>query len=237
MNKMKIEIWSDIVCPFCYIGKRKFENALDQFAHKNEVQVEWKSFQLNPEMQTDKNKNIYQYLAERKGWSVEQSRNIHEQMARTAKEVGLNYNFDKAVPANTFNAHRLIHLAAKYDLQNEAEERLFSAYFTEGKNIDDKEILERLGIRIGLPEEEIRNILETDAYAYEVTMDEAEAQQLGVRGVPFFVIDSKYAVSGAQPSETFLKALQHAWKEYEKEKIISSVNTADGATCSKDGNC
>jgi len=233
---MKIEIWSDIICPFCYIGKRKFESALEQFANKSDVQIEWRSFQLNPLFQTDKSKNIYQYLAERKGWTLEYSRNIHAHMAKTAKEVGLHYDFDKAIPANTFNAHRVSHLAAKYNLQEQAEERLFSAYFTEGKNIDDHETLVLLGIEIGLPEEEVRNMLSSDAHANEVKTDEDEAQQIGVRGVPFFVFDRKYAISGAQPVEVFLKALQKAWKQYEEENLSASLNST-GAACSIDGNC
>jgi predicted DsbA family dithiol-disulfide isomerase len=236
LKDMKVEIWSDVMCPFCYIGKRKFENALEQFANKNDVQIQWRSFQLNPNLQTDPGKNIHEYLAEHKGWTEEYARNAHKQMTATAKESGLEYNFDTVIPANSYNAHRLSHLAAKYNLQDAAEERLFKAYFTEGKNIDDQETLIQLGVDIGLQKDEIRNVLQSDLYAQEVEQDIYEAQQIGVRGVPFFVIDRKYAVSGAQPSSVFLGALQRAYQEFEKEKLEASVST-DGAACSIDGNC
>jgi predicted DsbA family dithiol-disulfide isomerase len=234
---MKIEIWSDIVCPFCYIGKRKFENALAQFEHRDKIEIKWKSFQLNPDMPAALDKNIYEYLAERKGWSVEQSRTIHDQMANSAKETGLDYNFDKTIPANTLNAHRLTHLASRYDLQDAVEERLFSAYFTEGKNINDKETLFQIGTEAGLPAQEIKDMLESDSYAKEVRLDEVEAQQIGVRGVPFFVLDRKYAVSGAQPSETFLQAIEQAWKEHENSQPVLSNEGMNGASCTIDGNC
>jgi predicted DsbA family dithiol-disulfide isomerase len=234
---MKVEIWSDIMCPFCYIGKRKFEQALEQFANKEDLQIQWRSFQLNPNLKTDPGKNIYAYLAEQKGWTLEYSRNVHKQMTATAKESGLEYDFDKVIPANSYNAHRLSHLAAQYNLQDAAEERLFKAYFTEGKNIDDQETLIQLGIDIGLQEDEVRSMLQTDRFSEGVEQDIYEAQQIGVRGVPFFVIDRKYAVSGAQPSSVFIGALQRAYHEYEKEKMETSAFNADGTTCSIDGNC
>ncbi|MCU7550072.1 DsbA family oxidoreductase [Chitinophagaceae bacterium LB-8] len=234
---MKVEIWSDIMCPFCYIGKRKFEEALEQFAHKDDLQVEWKSFQLNPDLKTQTDKNIYEYLAEQKGWTLEYSRNVHAQMTTKAKESGLEYNFDSVIPANSFNAHRLSHLASKYNLQDAAEERLFKAYFTEGKNIDDIHTLVQLGIEIGLKEEEVLSMLQSDLYAQQVYLDMYEAQQIGVKGVPFFVMDRKYAVSGAQPDSVFLGALQKAYQEFEKDQLATATSNADGAACSIDGNC
>jgi predicted DsbA family dithiol-disulfide isomerase len=234
---MKVEIWSDIMCPFCYIGKRKFEEALEQFAHKDDLQVEWKSFQLNPDLKTQPARGIYEYLAEQKGWSLEYSRNVHEQMTAKAKESGLEYNFDSVIPANSFNAHRLSHLAAQYNLQDTAEERLFKAYFTEGKNIDDIDTLIQLGVEIGLKETEVRKMLHSDLYAQQVYLDMYEAQQIGVKGVPFFVIDRKYAVSGAQPGSVFLEALQRAYREFEKEQLATSEINAEGASCSIDGIC
>jgi predicted DsbA family dithiol-disulfide isomerase len=234
---MKVEIWSDIMCPFCYIGKRKFEEALEQFAHKDDLRVEWKSFQLNPDLKTQTDKNIYGYLAEQKGWTLEYSRNVHAQMVAKAKESGLDYNFDSVIPANSFNAHRLSHLAARYNLQDAAEERLFKAYFTEGKNIDDIDTLVQLGVEIGLKEEEVRQMLQGDLYAKEVYQDMYEAQQIGVRGVPFFVMDRKYAVSGAQPGSVFLGALERAYQEFEKEQLAAAEPSADGSSCSIDGNC
>lgn len=234
---MKVEIWSDIACPFCYIGKRKFENALAQFSHKDTVQVEWRSFQLDPEADNVPGQNIYEVLAEKKGWTPEQAKALSGQVVNMAKEVGLDYNMDATVPANTYNAHRLTHLAAKHGLQDAAEERLFQAYFMEGKNIQDGETLVQLGKDIGLAEDVVRSMLDSDAFQTDVRRDIAEAQQIGVRGVPFFVIDRKYAVSGAQPSELFLQALQTARTEWEKAHPPVAVMEAGGPSCDINGNC
>jgi len=233
---MTVEIWSDIMCPFCYIGKRKFENALQQFDHKGDINIQWRSFQLDPAMESNSGKSLYSYLAERKGWTLDYSRKVHQQMAVSAAELGLNYQFDKAIPANSFNAHRLSHLAGKYNLGNEMEERIFAAYFTEGKNIDDLETLVQLATETGLPEQEARTVLQFDAYAEEVVTDIDKAQQLGVRGVPFFVLDNKYAVSGAQDSTVFLGALQKAWAEHDPGNF-ETVTVSDGAACTIDGDC
>jgi predicted DsbA family dithiol-disulfide isomerase len=210
---MKVEIWSDIMCPFCYIGKRRFEKALAQFPHKDSVQVEWKSFQLDPSIQSQPGKNINQYLAERKGWSLEQAREINSQVTGTAASLGLHYDFDKAVVANSFDAHRFAHFAAGHGLGDAAEEALFKAYFTEGRDVSDHNTLARLGQEIGLDAAEIKKALDSNAYAADVRADIAEAESLGTRGVPFFVLDRRYAVSGAQPEGTFIKALEQAFAE------------------------
>jgi len=216
---MKVEIWSDIVCPFCYIGKRRFENALEEFSGKSDVTVQWRSFQLSPDTKYLPGKTIHEVLAEKKGWTTEEARRMNEQVSAIAANEGLNYQFDKTIPANTFNAHRLTHLAAKYNLQQQAEEKLFAAYFTEGKNLEDKHTLAKLGSEIGLDENEVSDMLSGDAFTEEVETDSYEAQQIGVRGVPFFVIDRKFAVSGAQPKEVFLKALETAKKRLGKRKF------------------
>ena len=234
---MKIEIWSDLVCPFCYIGKRKFEHALEQFEHKDDIDIEWRSFELQPGLKTDGSKNQYEHLAESKGWTLEYSKKVHDSLTEKAKEAGLDYNFDIAIPANSFNAHRLSHLAVKYHLQDEAEEHLFRAFFTDGKDLNDDETLVELGVEIGLPEDEIRKMLQSDLYADEVQNDKDAARRVGVKGVPFFVLDTKYAVSGAQPSEVFLEALQKAYKEFEEENTRDVITNTDGASCSPDGNC
>jgi predicted DsbA family dithiol-disulfide isomerase len=213
---MKVEIWSDVMCPFCYIGKRKFEQALNDFGHKDEVEVEWKSFQLDPGLETDPKKNVNQMLAEKKGWTIDYARQMNANVTNLAKEVGLSYNFDTAVVANSFDAHRLVHLAKKSHLDDAAEERLFKAYFTEGKNIADHDTLIQLGTDIGLEREEVKQLLESGSCADEVEMDKYEARKAGVRGVPFFLLDNKFAVSGAQSPQTFLNALQTAWAETEK---------------------
>jgi predicted DsbA family dithiol-disulfide isomerase len=210
---MKIEIWSDVMCPFCYIGKRKFEKALEHFAHKEEVEVEWKSFQLDPGIKTETGKSIHQFLAERKGITLEKAKEMNAYVTGIAEKVGLAYNFDKAVVANSFDAHRFSHLAKTKGLQNEAEERLFSAYFTEGKNTADVATLAKLGEEIGINPDETKAILQSNAFEDEVRGDIQEAQQLGVSGVPFFVVNRKYAISGAQESEIFLQMLNKVYEE------------------------
>jgi predicted DsbA family dithiol-disulfide isomerase len=230
--KMKIEIWSDIVCPFCYIGKTNFENALQKFEHKNEVEIIWKSFQLNPDLKTDLNKTTYQSLSESKGWSVEQTKQITQQVTAMAAQSGLQLNFDKAVVANTFKAHQLIHLAAKYHKQNEMKTTLLKAYFTDGKNIDDIKELKKLGNSIGLNETEIENIYQQNLYTDSVNANINEASKMGINGVPFFLFEEKWSVSGAQSSEIFLKALQHAWDKSEK-KFKSKQNVS----CTPNGAC
>lgn len=204
---MKIEIWSDIMCPFCYIGKRRFENALAQFENKDKVIVEWKSYQLNPSLKTDPSKNTIEHLAETKGWDMEYTRKTTDYVVNMAKDLGLNYDFEKSVVANSFNAHRLLHLAKKHDLQNECEEKLFDAYFTKGKNIDDDNTLIDIGSSIGINTDEIKSMLASTEFKADVEHDIYQAIQVGVQGVPFFVFDNKYAISGAQQTETFLAAL------------------------------
>jgi predicted DsbA family dithiol-disulfide isomerase len=213
---MVVEIWSDVMCPFCYIGKRKFEKALEQFAHKDEITVIWKSFQLSPDMKTDATKNIHQFLAEHKGFSLQEAKRMNDQVTAMAAQVGLTYNFDKSIVANSFNAHRFTHFAKHYGKQNEAEEKLFQAYFTDGKNIDDYPTLIQLGAEIGLNTTALKTALENKMYANDVFADIAEARKVGVRGVPFFVLNRKYAISGAQESDTFLKALEQSFTEWEK---------------------
>jgi predicted DsbA family dithiol-disulfide isomerase len=234
---MKIDIWSDVMCPFCYIGKRKLEAALEQFPHKDNIEIVWHSYQLDPELDNKGNKNLFDYLAARKGQSREWSVKVHKQMSETAREVGLTYNFETAVVANSFDAHRLIQLAKSKGLGGEAEERLFRAYYTDSKNIADHETLISLGREIGLQENEVKEMLQSDALANEVQRDIQTAQAIGVRGVPFFVLNQRYSISGAQPSDTFLEALQHAWDEYEKEKLPEIVSGMNGDVCSIDGNC
>lgn len=212
-NKMKIEIWSDIVCPFCYIGKRHFESALKSFAHADEIEIEWKSYQLDPEMpKQTKKQNVYEYLAERKGISVENSKALHDNVENMAKVAGLNYHFDKAVVANSFDAHRLIQLAKTKGLGDAAEEALFYAYFCAGKDIADKESLLAIGKEIGLEENAVKDMLNSDQFSEQVDQDIYESQQVGLGGVPHFVIDDRFSISGAQPVSVFLNALEKAYQ-------------------------
>lgn len=234
-TKMKVEVWSDIMCPFCYIGKRNYEAGLKQFADTNNIEIIWKSFQLDPNIPEAVEENVYQYLADRKGMSYEQSVQMHESVIATAKQAGLDYNFDKAVIANSFNAHRMIQMAKTKGLGDAAEERLFYAYFTEGKNFGNTDVLVELGKDIGLKEVEVQTALTDDTYAYKVRQDVEEAQQLGVRGVPFFVFDRKYAISGAQPPAAFLETLEKSFSEWRKEHPASPFEVSNGPSCSADG--
>jgi predicted DsbA family dithiol-disulfide isomerase len=199
------------------------------------VEVIWRSFQLDPKLQTQTDKNVYEHFAEHKGMSLKYAEQMHNRAAQIANEVGLKFNFDKAVVANSFNAHRLIQFAKTKGLGNEAEEQLFKAYFTDGKNIDDMPALIETGITTGLDEKELEEVLTSDAFAEEVHQDELTALRVGVRGVPFFVFNDKYAVSGAQPVDTFLRTLENSWKDFEKEN--RSLITMEEQACSIDGSC
>lgn len=212
-DKMSVEIWSDIMCPFCYIGKRKFEKALSQFPHRDHIEITWKSFQLAPEMKTDKNKSIHQYLSEHKGFSIEEAKGMNDYVTKIALEQGLVYNFDISIVANSFKAHQFTHFAKKHGKQDEAEEAIFKAYFTDGKNIDDNDTLIQLGMELELDGDLLKSVLENNTYANNVKEDIYEAQQVGVRGVPFFVFDRKFAVSGAQESSVFLETLEKTFNK------------------------
>ncbi|MFD0793296.1 DsbA family protein [Mucilaginibacter litoreus] len=234
---MKVEIWSDVMCPFCYIGKRRFEDALQQFAHNDKVEVEWKSFQLNPNMQTDPSTNINQYLADAKGWTIDYARQMNAHVTQMAAEVGLEYNMDNAVVANSFKAHRFTHLAKKHGLGAQAEEQLFKAYFTNGKNIDDTDTLAELGQTIGLNTDEVKQALDSNQFADDVRHDIAEAQYLGIQGVPFFVMNEKYAVSGAQAVPVFVQTLDKAFEEWNAQQNKPGMTIIEGDTCDVNGKC
>lgn len=210
---MLVEIWSDVACPFCYVGKRRFAKALEAFPQRGSVRVVWRSFQLNPAMRTDPSVSIVDYLVREKGIAPQQAAAMNQRVAEMGAEDGLTFAFDRAIPANTFDAHRLLQFAARQGVAEAATERLFRAYFIEGRNVDDQETLFELGGEIGLDRAELTAALSDDELAYAVRSDIAEARALGVSGVPFFVIDRKYGVSGAQPSEVMLEALGRAFGE------------------------
>lgn len=214
MEKMKVEIWSDVVCPFCYIGKRKFEKALADFPHSDQIEIEYKSFQLNPETKTDPALSQYEALAAHKGISVEQARQMGEQVTGIAKQVGLTFDFNQAIPANTFNAHRFLHLAKKEGKQEETKELLLEAYFTNGENIDAEDTLLKIATKTGINQEAVSHMLSGDEFSEDVKLDIYEAQQFGIRGVPFFAFDRKYAVSGAQEPSAFLQTLEKSFSEW-----------------------
>jgi protein disulfide-isomerase len=210
---MNVQIWSDVVCPFCYIGKREFERALAQFAHKDKVVVEWKSFELDREAPVHSPDDMYDHLAKKYGRTREQAKEMVQGVVERARTVGLEYHMDKAIMSNSFDAHRLIQFAKTKGKGSEAEERLFKAYFVLGEHIGDRTQLREIAEEIGLDGAEVEAMLASEAFTEAVHADEYEAQQIGVRGVPFFVLDNKYAVTGAQHSGYFLEALNRTWEE------------------------
>ncbi|SEB19519.1 DsbA family oxidoreductase [Pedobacter hartonius] len=210
---MKVDIWSDVRCPFCYIGKRKFELALEKFPHKDKVEVEWHSFELDQQAKTKPDMDPAEYLAQKKGQTRKWAVQMNAHVSKVAADAGLHFNIENAVVANSFNSHRLIQLAKSMDLGNKMKERLFIAYFIDGKNIDDKAVLTDIGVAAGLEKVAVENMLDSFDFSNEVRSDEQIAQQMGINGVPFFIFDQKLAVSGAQPPETFLGAMQEAWSK------------------------
>lgn len=217
-EKMKIEIWSDIVCPFCYIGKRNFEKGLAAFSHPEAIEVEWKSYQLDPEAPEYPSTETYaQILAEKYGWTLEKAQQQIDSMTEMAQAAGLDYKLEKTKRLNTFHTHRILQLAKTKEVANEAEEAFFKAYFIEGKDLIQRgtqiEILESLG----LTEADLEEALQQEIYAEAVHADIQEAKEIGVQGVPFFVLNRKYAVSGAQAPEGFLEAIETAYKEWREE--------------------
>lgn len=227
-NKMVIEIWSDILCPFCYIGKRRLEQALHQFEQRDSIEIVWKSFLLNPNQVTDTTKSIVENLAEHKGISVDTASNMFAQVKLMAQEVDLQYNIDTMVVANSVKAHCLSHLAKEFGKQNEVEELLFEAHFTKGKNIDDIETLINIGLEVGLAADVTRLALQSNKYLPEVELDIYEAKQVGLRSVPYFAFNNRYSITGAQGIEAFSKTLEHAFNEWSREQSVIKVDIAIG---------
>lgn len=236
---MKVEVWSDFVCPFCYIGKRRLESALNRFEHKDQVEVEFKSYELDPNSPKKIGRSIHEVIAEKYGMSMEEARNTNSGIAQQAKEEGLTYHFDAMQPSNTFDAHRLAQFAKTKGKEADVTEKLLHAYFTESRLLSDLETLADIASEAGISREEALKVLNNEeAYANEVRMDEQVARQIGVRGVPFFVINQKYAISGAQPSEAFLGALQKVWAEESAAPVLQDLSEGSGSgpACA-DGSC
>jgi predicted DsbA family dithiol-disulfide isomerase len=228
---MQVDIWSDIACPWCYIGKRRFEQALERFEHRDEVEVTWRSFELDPEAPPERTGDLVSLLAAKYGMSVEQARASQEQLVATAAAEGLDFRFDIARSGLTFDGHRLVHLAAQHGLADAMKERLLRAYFTEGELISDHEALLRMATEVGLSKLEARIVLGGDRYADEVRADEAIAQRLGIGAVPTFVVDRRLAVSGANPPDQLLALLEQGW-----EQQAPAITVLDeGAACGPDG--
>ena len=208
---MNVEIWSDVVCPWCYIGKRRFERALAGFDHRGEVNVTWRSFQLDPNAPATSDGDPVERLAAKYGMTRAAAEAAQARVTENAATEGLEFHLDRARSGNTFDAHRLIHYAHSVGKQDALKERLMAGYFVDGAPIGEHDALARLAADVGLDDEAVRAVLESDAYADDVRHDELEARQLGISGVPFFVLDRAYGISGAQPSELMLGALQQAW--------------------------
>lgn len=230
---MKVEIWSDIICPFCYIGKRRFEQALEAFEGKDSVKIVWRSFQLDPSIKHVPGQSVHDYLAKAKGFSPADARRMNDHVTAQAAGVGLAYDLDRAVLANTLDAHRLLHLAKEKGVQGAVKERLLKAYFTEGRHIGDLETLVAIGQAEGLSGDDIRQALQSEAFTADVRQDQYEAQQVGARGVPYFVFNDKYAVSGAQDPGVFSRVLQ----TLQAEEQPKGTGGQEAASCSADGTC
>jgi predicted DsbA family dithiol-disulfide isomerase len=207
---VQVEIWSDIVCPWCYVGKRRFEAALAAFEHRDEVTVTWRSFELDPQAPVTRAVDSATHLAQKYGMTREQAQTSQSKLADVAAADGIDMRFDLARGGNTFDAHRLVHLAEAHGLQDAMTERLMRAYFTEGEPIGDADALARLALDVGLPEDEVRDVLATDRYAAEVRDDERTAASLGIHAVPFIAVDRRIGAAGARPPEALGELLRQA---------------------------
>jgi predicted DsbA family dithiol-disulfide isomerase len=232
---VKVEIWSDVVCPWCYIGKRRFEAALERFQHRDDVELVWRSFELDPSAeQTGRPGGSTERLAAKYGITIDAVLQMQQRVTDAAAGEGLDFHLDDAVPANTVDAHRVIHLAAREGKQGEMKERLLRAHFVDGEAVGEPDTLVRLAGEVGLDADAVRAVLATDELTDAVRADEAEARALGITGVPFFVVDRRYGVSGAQPSEQLLEVLSTAWTESHPLAMVTSGAT-DADTCGPDG--
>lgn len=228
---MQIEIWSDYVCPFCYIGKRHLEQALEHFAHNDQVEVSFKSFELDPEIQTDPEVSVHESLAKKYGVSVAQAQEMNNQMIQRAAQAGLAYNFDNMKQINTLDAHRLAKYAESKGKGAEMSEKLLKAHFVESQFIGGHDTLIKLAAEIGLDPEETRTVLSSSEFTEQVRSEEAEAATLGVRGVPFFVVNRKYAISGAQPVSLFAETLEKVWQEEHPSAPLQQIESSQDALC------
>ncbi|MEO3936098.1 DsbA family oxidoreductase [Dermatophilaceae bacterium Soc4.6] len=230
---MTVEIWSDVVCPWCYIGKRRFEGALARFDHRDDIELVWRSFELDPSAAPSGSEpgRYVERLASKYGMPLAQAQEAIDGMTQTAAAEGLDFHFELARPGNTFDAHRLLHLAREHGVQDALKERLDHATFTQGSPPSDHAALTAHAVEIGLPADEVAAVLSSDRYADAVRADEAQARAYGINGVPFFVIDGKYGISGAQSSDVVLDALDRAWVERSPLTVLAgSAVTAGGSS-------
>lgn len=230
-----VEIWSDIACPWCYIGKRRFEEALRGFEHRDDVAVVWRSFELDPSAPREQPESQPELLARKYRVAVAQAEAMNARMTTEAAKEGLEFHLDRSKVGNTFDAHRLLHLAGTQDRRDALTERLFAAYLTEGKAIGNPDVLTRLAADVGIDPVVAAGVLASDRFAADVRRDEARAQALGITGVPFFVLDSRYGISGAQPAELLREALKQAWDEGAAAPLVT--RPADAGDGCEDGSC
>ena len=228
---MQVEIWSDVVCPWCYVGKRRFERALAAFEHRDEVEVVWRSFELDPTAPAERSGPYAGHLAAKYGVPLAQAQEMIDGMTATAAADGVELRFDRARPGSTFDAHRLLHLAGELGVQDAVKERLLRATFAEGEPVGDADALVRLVAEAGVDPERARAVLADGSYADAVRADEEEARALGITGVPFFVVDRTYGVSGAQPVEVLVQVLERAWAERGPEAVAVPVGAPAAAGC------
>ncbi|WP_201439805.1 MULTISPECIES: DsbA family oxidoreductase [Saccharothrix] len=213
-QSLRLDVWSDFACPWCYIGKRRLEGALARFEHADDVEVVWRSFELNARIPKGTRQPDHEYLAEKLTGTVERAKALTRNVTKVAAGDGLAFDYDNTLSVNTFDAHRFAHLAMAHGIGDEMHERLFSARLVTGEAINDPEVLTRIAVEVGVPEADAQRVATSDAHAEDVRRDEAEASRIGATGVPFVVFDGRYAVSGAQPVETFLSTLHKAYEPH-----------------------
>jgi protein disulfide-isomerase len=237
-TKMKIEIWSDIACPFCYIGQAHIMEALADFPQRDFIQIEWKSFILDPSLPLDSEEDLYSSLSERKGISMQQVQQMTANVKQMAQQAGLTLDFDNVKPVATSEVHKVLQLAKQKGLGNAAKQRFFEAYFKEGANIADHETLKALGAELGLQADEIQAALTSPEMQAAVERDLAEARSIGINGVPYFVLDRKHAMSGAQPVGSMRAALDQAFEAWQQSQPASAkIAETQGASCTPKGDC
>lgn len=239
MNQLLVEVWSDIVCPFCYIGKKNYELALSEFNFAQDIKLEFKSYMLDPnfEHNPEEKYDLRQGLANKYGKTLAEVDQMQNHIIAMAQSVGLTFDFQNSYRFNTMNAHRILHKAKEKNIDTKLTEAFFSAYLEKGLNLAKIEVLKKVAQENGMLPEEIDEALTNDLYAYKVQQDLQEAAQLGISGVPFFVFNRKYGVSGAQPKEVFLQTMQQAHADWKNNQPQALEIKKGGAQCDIDGNC
>ncbi len=238
-NKMKIEIWSDIACPFCYIGKHQLEKVLKEFPHSDEVEVIWKTFLLNPDIPSDSNMPLKEYFEKVKGMEPDRIEKIFAYTQHQAQKTGLYFNYEKTIAANTSNAHRISHLAKtkSAELQSQAEELLFRAYFIEGKDVNSAKVLMEIGKKLGFESDEVKCVLTEKQFNNSIAQDIQEATILDIQVVPYFIFNKHTIISGVQEETKILQALESAYQQWKENNTSTDSTFIEGKSCSIDGHC